>query len=414
VRHVFSQAEALRDAAGRVVTVKGAAIDISERKRYELELRETRDYLKSLLDHANAPIATWSPDMVVTRFNHAFEALTGRDAGDVVGQALAVLFPEDSREASLRLIEETLAGRHWQSVEIPILRADGGVRVVLWSSANIYSADGETLVATIAQGQDISARKQAEHGLREAERELAAMNLGLERRVLERTLELEAANRELEAFSYSVSHDLRAPLRALDGFSLALIEDYGEQLDDTAMDYLARVRGASQRMGQLIDDLLMLSQVTRREMDHERVDLSALARDTIADLREAQPERVVHTHVQDGLSADGDPALLRVVLQNLLVNAWKFTSRMPEAHVEVGVEQCEGDAAYFVRDDGAGFDAAYVGKLFTPFQRLHGADEFPGTGIGLATVKRIVQRHGGTVWAVGAVDCGATFYFTLD
>jgi len=239
------------------------------------------------------------------------------------------------------------------------------------------------------------------------------VNLGLERRVLERTLELEAANEELEAFSYSVSHDLRAPLRALDGFSLALLEDNGEQLDDTGKDHLTRVRAAAQRMGQLIDDLLMLSRVSRREMVREKVDLSALARDILADLREAQPERVVDADVADDLVASGDPALLRIVLQNLLMNAWKFTSRRPEAHIEVGVERHDAGAAYFVRDDGAGFDATYVDKLFTPFQRLHVAEEFPGTGIGLATVARIVRRHGGSVSAEGAVDCGATFYFTL-
>jgi len=166
-------------------------------------------------------------------------------------------------------------------------------------------------------------------------------------------------------------------------------------------------------MGQLIDDLLMLSRVTRREMVREKVDLSALARDTLADLREAEPERAVDAAVADGLVANGDPALLRIVLQNLLANAWKFTSRKPEAHIEVGVDRRDGVAAYYVRDDGAGFDATYVDKLFTPFQRLHTAAEFPGTGIGLATVKRIVRRHGGTVWAEGAVDSGATIYFTL-
>ena len=177
--------------------------------------------------------------------------------------------------------------------------------------------------------------------------------------------------------------------------------------------YLARVRAAAQRMGQLIDDMLMLSRVTRREMARETVDLSALARDILADLRETGPQRVVEAHVADGLVASGDPALLRIVLQNLLANAWKFTSRRPVAHIFVGSERRDGAAAYFVRDDGAGFDATYVDKLFTPFQRLHAADEFPGSGIGLATVKRIVRRHGGSVWAEGAVDCGATFYFTL-
>jgi light-regulated signal transduction histidine kinase (bacteriophytochrome) len=261
---------------------------------------------------------------------------------------------------------------------------------------------------------DVTERRAAELARRDAEHELAELNVALERHVLERTLELEDANRELEAFSYSVSHDLRAPLRALDGFSLALLEDYGAQLDDTAKDYLARVRAASQRMGLLIDDMLTLSSITRREMTCEKVDLSALAGDILAELRETEPDRVVSARVAEGLVADGDAALLRIVLQNLLANAWKFTSRKAEAHIEVGVERRAGVAAYYVRDDGAGFDATYVDKLFTAFQRLHAADEFPGTGVGLATVRRIVRRHGGSVWAEGAVDSGATFHFTLD
>ena len=246
-----------------------------------------------------------------------------------------------------------------------------------------------------------------------AERELAQLNRELEERVLERTAELRASNAELEAFSYSVSHDLRAPLRALDGFSHALLEDYDAQLDDVGRDYLRRVRAASQRMGSLIDDLLTLSRVTRRELAREPVDLAQLARDVVAELREAEPERRVEVSVPEALPAEGDLALLRAVVQNLLANAWKFTSRRAVAHVEFGLADVDGEAAYFVRDDGAGFDEAYAGKLFAPFQRLHTPDEFPGTGVGLATAERIVHRHGGRMWARGAVDSGATFYFTL-
>jgi signal transduction histidine kinase len=232
--------------------------------------------------------------------------------------------------------------------------------------------------------------------------------------VLEKTAaQLAVANRELEAFSYSVSHDLRAPLRSIDGFSQALLEDYGPHLDAAGQDMLRRVRAGSQRMAQLIDDLLDLSRVTRSELRRELVDLTALARDVAADLRLAQPDRQVEFVVAAGLLAHGDSHLLRLLLENLLGNAWKFTGKHPRARVEFGMIGDGEQRRYFVRDDGAGFDMAYVNKLFGTFQRLHPASEFAGTGIGLATVQRIVHRHGGRVWAEGAVEQGATFYFTL-
>lgn len=231
---------------------------------------------------------------------------------------------------------------------------------------------------------------------------------------LEKTnAQFQAANKELEAFSYSVSHDLRAPLRSIDGFSQALLEDYGDKLDGQAKDYLGRVRAGSQRMGQLIDDLLNLSRVTRTEMRHESVDLSEIARAIAAELQRAEPGRRVAFAIPETLVATGDARLLRIVLENLLGNAWKFTARHPGAHIEVGLADNGGRPAYFVRDDGAGFDMAYAGKLFGAFQRLHAATEFKGSGIGLATVQRIIHRHGGRVWAEGEVEKGSTFYFTL-
>jgi light-regulated signal transduction histidine kinase (bacteriophytochrome) len=231
--------------------------------------------------------------------------------------------------------------------------------------------------------------------------------------VADRTTQLEAANRELEAFSYSVSHDLRAPLRGIDGFSQALLEDYSEQLDDHGRDYLRRVRAATQRMSGLIDDLLNLSRITRSELRREAVDLSALVRSIAEQLRQAQPERHVEFRIADGLTAQGDPRLLRIALENLLGNAWKFTAKTADAVVEFGLTRAGGDDVYFVRDNGAGFDMAYAGKLFGAFQRLHDVREFEGTGIGLATVQRIVRRHGGDVRAEGEPERGATFFFTL-
>jgi len=238
------------------------------------------------------------------------------------------------------------------------------------------------------------------------------MKAELEQRVVERTAELEVANKELEAFSYSVSHDLRAPLRAIDGFSQALLEDYPDQLDETGRQYLARVRAGTQRMAGLIDDMLQLSRVARAEMRREAVDLSALAESVIRDLQRAEPARRVEVAIRPDLRAEGDTKLLRIALVNLLSNAWKFTGPRSAARIELGLQN-GSERAFFVRDNGVGFDMAYEGKLFGAFQRLHDAHEFPGTGIGLATVQRVVHKHGGRIWAEGAVDRGATFYFTL-
>jgi len=227
--------------------------------------------------------------------------------------------------------------------------------------------------------------------------------------------QLETANKELEVFSYSISHDLRAPLRSLDGFSQMLFEDYANQLDEQGKDYLQRIRKASQHMAELIDALLMLSRMTRKEMHYETVDLSTLAQATLAELRQMQPKRQIEVVVEEGLVVKGDPHLLRVVMENLLDNAWKYTSRQPEARIEVGaMRQEDGKWTYFVRDNGAGFDMAFADKLFKAFQRLHTPNEFPGVGIGLATVQRIIHRHGGRIWAEGEVEKGATFYFTLS
>lgn len=268
----------------------------------------------------------------------------------------------------------------------------------------------ERLAADVGFAIEAAGRERAR---RTAERKLEALNASLERRVRERTDELQAANAELEAFSYSVSHDLRAPLRALDGFSLALLEDCAGRLDEEGADYLTRIRGASQRMARLIDDLLMLSRVTRRGMTRETLDLSALARSVGDDLSADDAGRQVEFTVAADMEVDGDPHLLDVALRNLLGNAWKFTSRTDGARVDVGVDGQGDERVFYVRDNGAGFDPQYGDQLFAPFQRLHGEDEFPGTGIGLATVQRIVRRHGGRVWAEGAPGKGATVWFTL-
>ena len=229
-----------------------------------------------------------------------------------------------------------------------------------------------------------------------------------------RTMELEAVNKELESFSYSVSHDLRAPLRAIDGFSLALQEDCQDKLEPGDKAHLQRIRAATTRMGQLIDDMLTLARTTRSEMVHQRVDLSGLAQKIASRLQQSEPKRRAQFVIAPGLTAEGDRALLGVVLENLLGNAWKFTSREPDARVEFGRRRSDAQEVYFVQDNGVGFDMKYADKLFGPFQRLHDAKEFPGSGVGLATVQRIIHRHGGRVWAESTVGHGAMFYFVLE
>lgn len=261
--------------------------------------------------------------------------------------------------------------------------------------------------ARLYQGLEF-AKRELDHSLQT----IRGLTEELEQRVQLRTAELTAANRELEAFSHSVSHDLRAPLRAIDGFSQALLEEYAERLDDRGKAYLGRVRAGAQRMAHLIDDLLKLSQRTRRELSFETVDLTEAARAIAEELRDREPLREIEVKIEEGLTAVGDPHLLRIALENLLSNAWKFTREQSSARIEVGMTVGE-EPTFFVRDNGVGFDMAYVGKLFQPFQRLHVDSAFEGTGIGLATVQRVVHRHGGRIWAEGREGAGAAIYFTL-
>jgi PAS domain S-box-containing protein len=327
------------------------------------------------------------------------EDVTQLKFADILPERAIIVFNDE-------IAPEAIRNGKWEGDFVAFNRNIGREFPVSMVLLSHKAPGGETeFFSTIAR--DITLRKLAEE-------KIIQTNSELEQYVDERTAELAAANKELEAFAYSVSHDLRAPLRSINGFSQLLLEDYAEKIDAEGKDYLQRVRAASQRMGQLIDDLLNLSRVTRSKLVRTTIDLSALARKVATELQQGDPDRKVEFVIQDGMAAKGDERLLQVVLENLLGNAWKYTSRHASARIEFGQADAADKNAYCVRDDGAGFDMEYAGKLFAPFQRLHSTEEFPGNGIGLAIVHRIIHRHGGTVWAEGAVERGAMFYFSLD
>ena len=296
------------------------------------------------------------------------------------------------------------------SMTVPLLahgRALGTLTLVMAESGRHFDD------ADLALVEDLARRAALMIDNAKLFQETQQLNTELEQRVQQRTAHLTAVNKELEAFSYSVSHDLRAPLRAVDGFSQALLEDYDDKLDAMGQDFLNRIRTESQRMGHLIDDLIGLSRFSRTEMDLIKIDLSQMAREIVAECREKEPDREVDVAIQEGVSCCGDERLIRVALQNLINNAWKFTSKTLHPLIEFGCMNGDSAPEYYVRDNGAGFDMAYVNKLFGAFQRLHGMNEFAGTGIGLATVQRIMHRHGGFIRAEGKLNAGASFYFTL-
>jgi PAS domain S-box-containing protein len=355
-----------------------------ERKHSEERLRASEDRFRAVAETATDAMVSVDTHGVITYINPAAERMFGVVASEKLGKPIASLLPD-------LLVDASFEARRTE--EMTARRADGARFPVEASFATWTSSDGVQFVTAIIR--DISARKRAEEAVRAA-RDAA-----------------EVSNRELEAFSYSVSHDLQAPLTRIDNFSKAVLEEAGERLDDKSRDYILRTRAAAQRMSRLVDELLELSRASRAELAVQRVDISALARAVASDLRARQPERAVDVMVQEGMAACGDPGLLRGVLENLISNAWKFTSKQQGARIEIGSRYENGATVFLVRDNGAGFDPAYAHLLFAPFQRLHKESEFPGTGVGLAVVQRIIHRHGGRVWADGALDRGATFSFTL-
>ncbi len=372
------------------VLVSSAIRDVTERKKAE----ELRVRLAAIVDSSDDAIVGKTLEGVIVSWNRGAERIYGYSSEEVIGKSISVLLPPGRVGEEPEILERLKKGERVEPFETVRRRKDGRDIDVSVTISPIRDSRGNMIGASKV-ARDISERKRAEEALARA-KETA-----------------EAANRELEAFSYSVSHDLRAPLRGIDGFSQSLLEDLGDKLDEDSRDNLQRIVSGAQRMARLIDDMLQLSRMTRTEMRSIEVSLSDLARSVVETLQATQPDRPVKVSIQEGLIARGDPDLLRVALENLLSNSWKFTAKQPKAEITFGMTNHDAQRAFFVQDNGAGFDMQYATHLFGAFQRMHAVTDFPGTGVGLATVQRIIQRHGGKVWAEAKPNQGATFYFTL-
>jgi len=380
--------------------IVGITIDVTEQKQVAEALRQAEARQRALLSALPDMMFRLTRDGTYLDFaDPQKQSLLPHDR--IIGSNIRDWsFGRDSWHLALAAYGRAIDSGEVQTIEYDVPTAPDGPRA--YESRIVRSGPNE-VVAVI---RDISERRQVEARIRQ-------LNEELEERVRRRTYELEAANRELESFSYSVSHDLRAPLRAISGFSQVLLDEYSQQLDAEGRHYLQRVCAASQRMAQLIDDLLDLARVTRHVMQRTPINLSTIAHTLADELRHAQPERCVEFVIMPELWVEADADLMRVALGNLLNNAWKYTSNHPHARIEFGSHRAPKEVVYFVRDDGAGFDMAHADKLFGAFQRLHRREEFEGNGVGLATVQRIIHRHGGRVWATAAVEQGASFYFTF-
>jgi PAS domain S-box-containing protein len=399
--------EQLREALETIEAIRGGGIDslvIGPPGQEQVYSVASADRIYRLIVEAMSEGAvTISPRGVILDANPRLGSMTGNAVEQLIGTAVLDLISAADRTAFTHLLDVGIGDRAWGEVE---LTGPGETTVPAQLAVSGFDLDGMLLRCLVLT--DLTAQHAAEDKVR-------TLNAELEIRVQERTADLERANESLEAFTYSVSHDLHAPLRGLSGYSALLMEEYGDRLDETGREYAGQIEMASDQMSELIDHLLRLSQVSRIGMKLGPVDLSIEVTTVAEELQSREPDRRVRFVIEDGVWVTADRTLIRTVVQNLVENAWKFTARRDRATIEFGTTAVEGsEVCCYVRDNGAGFDPALAGRLFEPFQRLHAADEFPGTGVGLASVQRIVERHGGQAWAEGAIDGGATFHFTLN
>lgn len=407
-RHVHVSARAVHSPQGSLHGAFFYIRDIHEQRQAETEWHRTEQRFQFMVEAAQEGVWMIDADRRTTYVNRYAAELLGYEPEEIIGRHLfEFIAMQEHVQSNQKLEVQRDQGQSVTVDDFALLRKDG---TPIWTriSAGPLHDEAGTYIGSLAMVADISHRRAAEEQMRQ-------LNADLERRIAERTAQLEFSNRELESFAYSVAHDLRAPLRSISNFTVALTEDCADKLDATGLDYLQRIRAASKRMAELIDGILALSRVNRTEFVETDVNLSALAHTIAEQLQRWRPERTLRFHIQDGLVDRGDSQLLRLVLENLLGNAWKFTRECPVAEISFGTLPAEGSQrrVYFVQDNGAGFDMEYQQKLFGVFQRLHTQQEFEGTGVGLATVQRIVRRHGGRIWGEGRVGQGATFYFTL-
>ncbi|MDI1271048.1 MAG: PAS domain S-box protein [Polaromonas sp.] len=392
-------------------TESGIAVyfqDITQRRLEHAQLRLLETAVSRLNDMVVITEAEAFDDAGprIVFVNDAFERHTGYSRFEVIGNTSRLLWGPKTQHAELDRIRAAM--EKWERVRSEVVVYTKAGRE-LWLEIDVTPITDETGRHThwVAVERDVSERRQQQQ-------EILGLNSELEDRVLLRTAQLATANKELESFAYSVSHDLRSPLNTIHGFSQLLAKIDAEHISEKGKHYLNRIGVGVMQMGELIEGLLTLAHLSREQLKSERVDLSAVARRIENDCREREPERQVQVNIHDGLTAHGDPRLLSAVLQNLLANAWKFSAKEPQARIEVGSQlDAGGDTVFYVKDNGAGFDMAFTHKLFGTFERLHSPGDFPGTGIGLATVKRVIERHGGRVWAEGKPNGGATFFFTL-
>ena len=413
------------------------ARDITNLKRAEKALKVNNERLEILSEANSLLLSSEEPERMVQRIaskvmEHLncdcfFNFIVDEGAGKLRLNAYAGIPEETAKGIAWINYGEAICGcaaRDGCRIVSEDVQHNGDVRAALVRSFGVQAYAAHPLTIGVKTIGTLSFGTRSRAHFREDELEMmktiaGQVSIAMERKLYEEDLkryatELESTNKELEAFSYSVSHDLRAPLRTIEGFSQAVMEEYSSKLDENGKDYLARVRHASVLMNSLIDAMLKLSRISQAEMQVEKVNLSEMVREVLEEVSSSQPERKAQYKIASGVVAQGDRALLQILVRNLVENAWKFTARSPEAIIEFGVKEKDGQKAYYIRDNGAGFEMKYAGKLFQAFQRLHSSQEYPGTGIGLATVQRIINRHGGRVWAEGEQGKGATFYFTLD